>query len=467
MSFTSGAFFVLMAVFMAAWPVVRRGGRSRWAAITAASFVFYGWWDWRFLGLLVGTGLVDFAAALTMDARPGWRKALLWISVVANLGSLAFFKYLGFAVDQVAQMLELPPRIASAADDIVLPVGISFYTFQSLSYTIDVYRGRIRAVRDPLHFFAFLSMFPQLVAGPIVRATDLLPQLETPGHFNRANRLEGLRIASWGYVKKVVVADALAPVVNDAFAVEPALGLAWWVIMAAFAVQIFCDFSGYSDIACGIAMWLGYRFPENFRRPYAAVGFRDFWSRWHITLSTWFRDYVYVPLGGSRRGAARTIVNQAFTMLVSGLWHGANWTFVAWGGFHAVLLATERALVPARPRPRPPVARLVGWAFTVAAILMGWVLFRADSIGQAWSIIVQMAGGRAAGALPHGLLVPSVVIAAALMALACLHHSVARIAPSMHAARWPAPIKASAIVLALLASVFLRGPGGDFIYFQF
>lgn len=467
MSFTSGAFFVLMAVFMASWPFARRVRRIRWAAITAASFVFYGWWDWRFLGLLVGTGLVDFAAALVMDARPGWRKALLWGSVASNLGALAFFKYLGFAVDQVAQMLELPPRIASAADDIVLPVGISFYTFQSLSYTIDVYRGHIRAVRDPLHFFAFLSMFPQLVAGPIVRATDLLPQLETPGHFNRANRLEGLRIASWGYVKKVVVADALAPVVNDAFAAEPALGLAWWFIMAAFAVQIFCDFSGYSDIACGIAMWLGYRFPDNFRRPYAAVGFRDFWSRWHITLSTWFRDYVYVPLGGSRRGAARTVVNQGFTMLVSGLWHGANWTFVAWGGYHAALLAAERALVPARPQPRPPVARFVGWAFTIAAVLVGWVLFRAESIGQARTIIAQMAGDRGAGVLPPGLLVPSVVIAAALMALACLHHSAARIAPSMHAARWPDPIKASAIVLALLASVFLRGPGGDFIYFQF
>jgi alginate O-acetyltransferase complex protein AlgI len=467
MSFTSGAFLVLMGLFMAGWGFVRPHRNLRWIAITGASFVFYGWWDWRFLPLLVGTGLVDYFAALAIERWPSWRRPLLWASVASNIGVLAFFKYLRFLVAQLVAAADVPAAVCDMADGIVLPVGISFYTFQSLSYTIDVYRGHIRAVRDPFHFFAFLSMFPQLVAGPIVRAVDLLPQLETPGNFNRANRMHGLRLAAWGYLKKAVVADSIAPLVNEAFGASPELGLGWWVVAGAFALQIFCDFSGYSDIACGIAYWMGYRFPENFRRPYAAIGPRDFWSRWHITLSTWFRDYVYVPLGGSRLGASRTAANQTFTMLVSGLWHGANWTFVAWGAYHAALLQAERVLTGGRTTEFRGWKRWIAWATTLAAVVAGWALFRAESIRQALQVYLQMLGLSGPGVLPRSVAVPSVLIAASVMSLACVHHAVSKRRPRLAVSCWPLPLQGVAVVAALAASVFLRGPGSDFIYFQF
>jgi len=467
MSFMSGSFLVLMALFMIGWGFVRPHRRLRLIAITATSFVFYGWWDWRFLPLLVATGLVDYLAALGMESWPRWRKCLLWASVVSNIGVLVFFKYLSFLVSQIGEAIDISAPVSDMASSIILPIGISFYTFQSLSYTIDVWRGRIRAVRDPFHFFAFLSMFPQLVAGPIVRATELLPQLETPGNFNRANRMHGLRLASWGYLKKAVVADSLAPFVNEAFSSNPELGLAWWIVTAAFALQIFCDFSGYSDIACGIAYWMGYRFPENFRRPYAAIGPRDFWSRWHITLSSWFRDYVYIPLGGSRRGSIRTSASLTFTMLISGLWHGANWTFIVWGAYHAALLQVERAMNGGRSTELRGVWRLAAWAATLVAVLAGWVIFRAESLGQASSVLRQMLGASGAGELPSMIAVPSIVIAAATIAAACASYALAKRIPWLAPSSWPTPFQCAAIVAALLASVFLRGPGSDFIYFQF
>lgn len=468
MSFTDGAFLVFVGLFMAVWAHVRRGDQARWITITVASLIFYGWWDWRFLFLLVGTGAVDYFAVLLMeryaDSRT-WRRALLWISIVSNIGVLAGFKYLGFGLDSLALLLDIPPQARSWAHEIILPVGISFYTFQSLSYTIDVYRGNIRAVPNPWHFLAYLSMFPQLVAGPIVRATDLIPQLATPGHYNAANRLWGLRVAAWGYLKKVVVADNVAPIVNDAFATTPELGLGWWAVAALFAIQIYCDFSGYSDIACGIARWMGYQFPQNFRQPYAAAGPREFWSRWHITLSTWFRDYVYIPLGGSRAGAARTMVNQSFTMVLSGLWHGANWTFVVWGAFHGCLLIIERALRGDRPAPMRGPTRLFGVALTFAAVLVGWVVFRAESMSQAVRIIAQMFSLRAAEFQWLGL--PSVWVASAVIGLGMFHAVAVSRRSQLHVAEWPRLAQCATVAVALFASVFLRGPGSDFIYFQF
>lgn len=450
---------------MSAWPIFRRHDRTRWVGLTLVSLLFYGWWDWRFLFLLVGSGAIDYVAALQLERFPAQRRWWLSISIITNIGVLAGFKYLGFGIDTLALLFDIPPQQRSWSQEIILPVGISFYTFQSLSYTIDVYRGRLRALQDPWHFFAYLAMFPQLVAGPIVRATDLIPQLATPGHFNPDNRWWGMRVAAWGYLKKVVVADNLAPIVNDAFASTPEMGLGWWLVAALFAMQIYCDFSGYSDIACGIARWMGYQFPQNFRHPYAAAGPREFWSRWHITLSTWFRDYVYIPLGGSRQSEGRTIANQFFTMVISGLWHGANWTFVAWGAFHGALLVLERLVRRGETAPYQGWARSPIVCLTFLAVLVGWVLFRAESIHQAGVIMGQMFS-LALGSLQF-LALPSLWMAAAVLAVGAAHHLAVTRWGLPHLARWPIPIQFAVVLGALLATVFLRGPGGEFIYFQF
>lgn len=472
MSFTTPAFFCLLAVFLGVWPVARHDAWLRYLAISAASLIFYGWWDWRFLGLLLGTGSLDFAAALLMVRFPRLRKAILWASIVANLGAICFFKYLGFGLEQLGLVFDIPPAAHDWAHQIVLPVGISFYTFASMSYTIDVYRGQLEPVRDPLQFCAFLSMFPHLVAGPIVRGSELLPQLETPGHFSRANRLAGLQRVAWGFVKKVVVADQLAPTVNDAFSASPDVGLGWWAVVVLFAIQIFCDFSGYCDIACGIVQWMGYRFPENFLHPYSALGFRDFWSRWHVTLSSWFRDYLYVPMGGSRRGRVRTTFNLMMTMLLSGLWHGASWTFVAWGVFHGLLLIAERfvagvgAPVNDASRWRRP-RRLALWMLTFACVCVGWALFRSTSMDQARYVVGSMMGMRGWGALPPWLHLPSVWLSLGIVLLACGSWAIARRRQALGLGPAPSWLRVSLIVIGLLMAVFLRGPGSDFIYFQF
>ncbi len=470
MSFTSGPFFVLLALFALLWPAVRRRNNLRWATITAFSLVFYGWWDWRFLWLLIGTGGIDYLAALLMERSPRHRSLLLWISIVSNLGALCFFKYLGFMFDQLAFAWDIPQATRDWTHDIVLPVGISFYTFQSLSYTIDVYRRELRAVKNPAHFFAFLTMFPQLVAGPIVRATDLLPQLETPGHYNESNRWHGVRRVAWGFLKKVVVADHLAPVVNDAFAANPDIGLGWWAIAGCFAIQIFCDFSGYSDIACGIARWMGYQFPENFKQPYAAVGVRDFWARWHITLSTWFRDYLYIPLGGSRGGPLRVTLVLMTTMLVSGLWHGANWTFVMWGVYHGTLLASERAAARWFGRGCSElvgIARVAALAVTLAAVVLGWVFFRSESVRQASQILASMVGLKGIGTLPDMLALPSVRVALMVLAVGAGYWALIRRRPDWSIGEFPRWFAVPLVALALCIALFFRGPGNDFIYFQF
>lgn len=454
---------------MVLWPNVRAKSTVRWLTIVVYSFVFYGWWDWRFLFLLIGTGTIDFAAAILMERYPRRGRVLLIISIVTNIGSLVFFKYLDFAAETLRGLLNLPPQTWNWTHAIILPIGISFYTFQSLSYTIDVYRQRLPAVRNPLHFFAFLSMFPQLVAGPIVRAVDLLPQLETPGHYNRVNRMDGLRLVVWGFVKKLVIADGVAVVVNEIFSRGEVSNNAplWWLAGGLFAIQIFADFSGYSDIARGIARWMGYQFPENFHQPYAAVGFRDFWSRWHISLSTWFRDYVYIPLGGSKNGAVATSVNQMATMLISGLWHGANWTFVIWGTFHGVLLVLERLFFGRIQSSGLNVVRVLGWGFTLSAVIVGWVIFRANNVHQAFFAVRAMFVG--VWDLDPALQCVSLQcnLALGVCGIGTLWWGLVRyrIVPAM--GRLPLAVQATVSILGICAAIFLRGPGSDFIYFQF
>ncbi|MBN2445122.1 MAG: MBOAT family protein, partial [Phycisphaerae bacterium] len=346
----------------------------------------------------------------------------------------------------------------------------SFYTFQSMSYTIDVYRGQLRPTGNVLHFFAYLSMFPQLVAGPIVRASHLLPQLESVRRTTETERWEGLRLVVGGYFKKVVIADSLAPVVNAAFGsseLVPA-GSYWWVVTAMFACQIYCDFSGYSDIARGLARWMGYDFPLNFNHPYIATGFRDFWSRWHISLSTWFRDYVYIPLGGSRRGPAAAHGNMWVTMLVSGLWHGAAWTFVVWGVLHAAFLSLERWTRWPERLGRIAGGHVLALVLTLAGVLVAWVFFRAESLGQALSIAGLMFDPRtfSAEAIRQHLHWRELL----LVAIVAVRH--AAFFPHLPRVTWPNVVPARvwqpvAVATLVWACVFLRGPGSAFIYFQF
>jgi alginate O-acetyltransferase complex protein AlgI len=467
MSFTSATFLIFLALALSLWPWLRAEPLRRWWGLTVLSFVFYGWWDWRFSALLLFSGLVDFYAALAMDRRPAWRRFLLGLSLLCNLGLLAFFKYTAFFARESSWLLGWPdPSLVSAAQSIILPVGISFYTFQSLSYTIDVYRGELRPTSSLGHFLAYLSLFPQLVAGPIVRAGDLLPQLETPGKADAADRLAAVELVALGFFKKCVIADNLAPAADRLFSVGAlgaADGAAAWFAAALFAAQICCDFSGYSDIACGIARWMGYDFPVNFRRPYLALGLRDFWSRWHITLSTWFRDYVYRPLGGSRVSAPRTQLNLWITLLASGLWHGANLTFLAWGALHAALLSFERITRWPERLSGNLAGRAVGIAITFLLVIWGWVFFRAETLTQAWTLTRAMFGAPMGG-LATIAAATTAPVAVALAACALLGLGAAL--PSEFLRR-RAPLRAAVTVAALVGAVYLRGSGHAFIYFQF
>lgn len=468
MQFTSLDFLLFAALFYAAWPRLRRTQSGRWALLTAASFLFYGWSDWRFLIVLVGSGLVDFYAALAIVRWPGMKACSLAASLVGNLGTLAVFKYLGFFTVNANQLLTLlGMETQIPVINLILPVGISFYTFQSMSYTIDVYRGELQPTRNLLHFFAYLSLFPQLVAGPIVRAADLLPQLLDAPPATEALRWRGTQLIASGFFKKMVIADTVALAANSGFDDGTHSGgcLFWWIVVSAFAVQIYCDFSGYSDIARGLANWMGYEFPVNFDHPYMACGLRDFWARWHISLSTWFRDYVYVPLGGSRQGPVRHHVNLWVTMIISGAWHGANWTYVAWGAMHAFLLSLEKITRWPERLQRIPAGRFLGTLATLALVLISWVFFRAESVSQAGTIIARMIdpttfSWRDLGALnSRAVAFTAVFLVAELRGLVVWPNWMPWFSDSRFQPAWTA--------LVLASCIYFRGPGGTFIYFQF
>jgi D-alanyl-lipoteichoic acid acyltransferase DltB (MBOAT superfamily) len=358
--------------------------------ILAASLLFYGWWDWRFLSLLLISGLTDFAVARLLDqgGSERRRKLLLSLSLLVNLGMLGFFKYFNFflgSLERLLLVLGLDTHMPALA--IVLPVGISFYTFQTLSYTLDVYRRAIPATRQVVDFMAFVSFFPQLVAGPIERASALLPQFAAPRRFDYAQSVRGLRLILWGIVKKVVVADTLAPYVAEVYAPDHAPGAGAFILGTVFfAIQIYCDFSGYSDVAIGTARLFGFELMVNFRLPYAATSLRAFWARWHISLTTWFRDYLYLPLGGNRVGAWRLTANVLLVFVVSGLWHGAALSFVVWGALHGLMYVAERAW--RLPERIPP------WIYrwmVLLLILVAWVFFRAEGAREALRLLATLA----------------------------------------------------------------------------
>ena len=462
-------FFLL--VFALHWSLPSR--RARHALLLVASYAFYAAWDVRFLALILFSTTVDFCAGLLLERTTGTRsrKAVVALSLVVNLGLLCTFKYFNFFAESFAGLLRAFGMTATHPTlHIILPVGISFYTFQSISYTVDVYRRKLVPERDPLTFATFVAFFPQLVAGPIVRAVDFLPQMKTLRSLHEIAFRPLLLLFLWGFVKKAVVSDNLAPYVDAFFAQPAAFDVAsHWLGVLLYAAQIYCDFSGYSDMAIASAGLLGYRLILNFDHPYIATSPRDFWRRWHISLSTWLRDYLYVPLGGSRAGPVRVAVNLMLTMLLGGLWHGAAWTFVVWGALHGAALVSEHVARASRPWARledtgeTPVPRLIGWALTMLLVLIGWVFFRAPDFITAVLILRGMAAMAATGAtaLP-GLLWIYLAVCFAVHAWAGLR---ARRAPLL---AWPWPRFAFAYgVLVGIALLFVNTGYRPFIYFQF
>ncbi|MEL6635946.1 MAG: MBOAT family O-acyltransferase [Bacteroidota bacterium] len=446
MIFNSLAFFVFLGIFLPLYFSLR--GRWRLVLCLVASYFFYGWWDWRFLSLILTSTLIDYAVGLRISQTqdPVRRKQLLTLSMVANLGFLAFFKYFNFFIESFRELLlSLGVEPSFNTLHIILPVGISFYTFQSMSYTIDVYFKKIEIERDFLRFATFISFFPQLVAGPIVRASDFLPQFKNDREFSWDRLVAGSGQMLWGFYKKVVVADSLAPFVDQCFAAPggfSSLHLLIGVIFYSF--QIYCDFSGYSDIAIGLARVMGFDFPDNFRTPYFSRNFSEFWTRWHISLSSWLRDYLYIPLGGNRGGSLGsrlftmlsllgsvaltgwwwllpiyavvvaatvywmrgkpenevhlyTYLNLMITMLLGGLWHGASWAFVFWGFLHGSYLVVQRLLGPLWGKLLDALY-IPNWlqaAFDIALVYsltcLAWIYFRAPDFDIANQVITGIA----------------------------------------------------------------------------
>lgn len=404
MLFNSFEFAVfLIIVFLLYWFVFNRKVKGRNLFIIAVSYLFYGWWDWRFLLLIIFTSACSYASGLLIghNLKYGHRKWAKWVSgvnIAINLGILGLFKYYNFFMTEFAARF-LDGDTSGMLVKLILPVGISFYTFQALSYSIDVYRQKLPPTKDATAFFAYIAFFPQLVAGPIERATNLLPQFYSIHRFDYDGAVDGMRRILWGLFKKVVVADRCAVIANEVFANYADLPGSTLLIGAImFAFQIYGDFSGYSDIAIGTARLFGYSLMQNFKTPYFSRQIGEFWRRWHISLNTWFVDYVYIPLGGSRVSKHKIVRNTFTIFLLSGIWHGANWTFIAWGGYHALLflpmILTGRNRrhtdTVASNRLLPSFAELRGMATTFILVVIGWIFFRAQTISDAWHYLKRL-----------------------------------------------------------------------------
>jgi D-alanyl-lipoteichoic acid acyltransferase DltB (MBOAT superfamily) len=480
MLFDTFTFFVfLLLVFLAYWGLPSRFERGRNAILLASSYFFYGWWDYRFLSLIVLSSLIDFCVALaifgTGHHRKRLRKALLGLSVATNLGLLGVFKYFNFFVSQFAELLTqvgLNPNLPFLK--VALPVGISFYTFQTLSYTIDVYRREMEPTRSVLSFFAYVSFFPQLVAGPIERARNLLPQFSFPRKFDRAKATQGLILVLWGLFKKIVVADSCGTIANEVFGAYETMDSSSLVLgVIYFAFQIYGDFSGYSDIALGVAALFGFSLMRNFAYPYFSRDIAEFWRRWHISLSTWFRDYLYIPLGGSRVGPFRSVSNVLTVFVVSGLWHGANWTFLAWGALNGIyfipllLSGTNRQNlgIVADGRLLPNWKEAFAMSLTFSLTCLAWVFFRASSVDEAVSYLTRMLSMNTLN-LPSAHLLSSLPAVAALVTFEWIRRKESNPLYFPGAPRW---LQWSSLYVVLGLVIFFYGTRAraQFIYFQF
>lgn len=477
MYFNSIAFGIFLpVVWVLYWFVMNRSLKAQNLLLLVASYVFYGWWDWRFLSLIAASSLLDYFVAIRMDVArlERIRKWLLAISLMGNLGMLALFKYYDFFALALVEAfatagVQLEPRTLGW----ILPVGISFYTFQTLSYSIDVYRRQLAPSRDPIAFLAYVSFFPQLVAGPIERAINLLPQFRVPRQFDPGKASDGMRQILWGFFKKVVIADACAPIVDQLFDPSNTAGassMVWGIFL--FAIQIYCDFSGYSDIAIGVGRLFGFELMRNFAFPYFSRDIAEFWRRWHISLNTWFRDYVYIPLGGSRSPGWGRIRNILVVFLLSGLWHGANWTYLAWGAINAalfipiLLLGSNRRNLDtvASGRWLPNLRELGQILSTFSVTLLAWVFFRAESVEHAVAIL----GGLLSPSLTEPIYSFNVSLFWSILLLVSVEWLQREKVHGLDVAHLPSWARRSLYGGILLMIFFLgRFSGTDFIYFQF
>ena len=475
MIFTSITFLVFFAVLLILLGLIR-GAAGRIWLLLVASYIFYGNWNAYYVILIFLYGLWGWGLGLAMykTQHPGLRKFYFLLSVALSLGTLAYFKYANFLGENIARLMGIHNW---GPVDIVLPVGISFFTFHTMSYIIDLYRGRIEPCRDPVKFFLFVSFFPQLVAGPILRASSFLPQLDQPVRITWPNFVIGAQLFIGGAIQKTLFADHLSIFVDQVYSSPEIYSPSTlWLTVAAYSMQIFCDFSGYSLMAIGTARILGFELPENFRMPYLAQSVADFWRRWHISLSTWLRDYLYIPLGGNRHGELRTQMNMAITMLLGGLWHGASWNFVLWGALHGLALAVHRSWERWRASrglaaDDASAAYKVGsWALTVLFCGMAWIPFRSPSFETTKVFLRGLLPGSGSGGTFVWHHTPTITILIA----AVVWHLTYKFAQTLMAkmpfppnqvVRWPAMLLIGYAVLMLFLLVPLNA--SPFIYFQF
>jgi len=482
--FVSSEFVIFFALVFGLYYVLAHRLQNRLLLI--ASYVFYGWWDYRFLSLIIASSLVDFGCGLVVDRQrcprlTAWgRKLAVAISVGVNLGLLGVFKYYDFFRESFQDLwreLHLTWYLGMDLDwptlHLVLPIGISFYTFQTMSYTIDVYRGKIRSTTRLLDFMLYVSFFPQLVAGPIERAAHLLPQVLQPRRRAWNPIYSGMALALVGYFKKMVIADNMAGIVEEIYGMDSPSGAAVLLGTYAFALQIYSDFSGYTDIARGLSRMLGFEICENFRLPYLARSMSDFWQRWHISLSSFLRDYLYIPLGGNRRGNGRMFINLATVMLLGGLWHGASWVFVAWGAVHGSYLVISRLTAGVRGRI-VRVLRLdtVPWLHTALQIVItfhlvcvGWVFFRATDLDHALLLLRAVFDMVAWSQVPSYIVAEVLVVLGLLLGFQCYQLISDRLEPW---SVWPVAVRVPFYVCAYFIIVMLGvTQRNEFIYFQF
>lgn len=430
--------------------------------LVGASYAFYMVWSVPFSSLLIFSTLIDYTAARVIDGSesPLRQRLALLVSLTANLGVLAVFKYADFFSNSAYSLLEVRPWPEL---NLILPLGISFYTFQTMSYTIDVYRGHLAARKSFIDVALYVSFFPQLVAGPIIRADTLIPQLREQNEANWQLIRAGVALIIWGLLKKVFIADAMAPIVNEAYANAGATsGFALLSATYAFAVQIYCDFSGYTDVAIGSALVLGIRLPANFREPYLSCSIREFWRRWHISLSTWLRDYLYIPLGGSKKGLTHTQVNLMITMLLGGLWHGAGWNWVVWGGLQGAMMIIERVIRLSETPPRQTLAKIIRWFITFHLVCLSWVFFRASDVHQAWEVITRI-GTWAPG--ESYTVWPPIALVLLLIGVELLRVRKRFVYLLQHTPRVALWVAVVAVIFFVLA--FRGASSPEFIYFQF
>lgn len=492
-SYTFVVFFAIM-LLLHNLPISWKAKKTN---LLIASYLFYAAWNPPFILLLWLSTVVDFFVGRALYTQPNKhkRRVLLVISLIGNLGMLCFFKYGGFILENFVVLTNaLGINYHPAKPNIILPAGISFYTFTTLCYTIDMYKKESKPVKSLLDFSLFVTFFPHLVAGPIVRPPQLVPQFETARKASRQQLMDGLLLLSLGLFMKVVLADSMLAGTADAvFSWHGGLGaLDAWAGVLAFSGQIFFDFAGYSTSAIGVALCLGFVLPQNFLYPYAAIGFSDFWRRWHITLSSWLRDYLYIPMGGNRKGKFRTYVNLMLTMLIGGLWHGANWTFVVWGGLHGLYLWVEKAIQDSRVKPTVIAAaadgapetviataamvpgfisgkKPVGFVYAVLTFLLicvTWVFFRSPTFGGAWQLLSSMSGRvKGSPALLSTMAIIEVGVVISLM-LIC-HYLMRNTTVLKTAGKLPWWVTGTVWAVMLIMIVLSQGAGKSFIYFQF